>query len=218
MLNIYLISTRHHEIGRCNSDELYHIIETINPEVIFEEMPPTCFDDYYIFKSRENLESNAINKYIQHHKIYQKPVDSENIPSEEFFKSMEKVNKKVEGLIDYNGFTYRNLTDSNRLNTTQYGFKYLNSLECININKGIYEAIENGLQKINNAELIQTFNLWKEINSARENTMLQNIYSYSQTNKYDRAIFFLGAAHRASMIEKIQEFQKNETLKLNWIV
>jgi hypothetical protein len=218
MHNIYLVCTRHEELGKCNSDELYHIMERINPELIFEEMPPTYFDKYYIEKSHKNLESNAINRYILNNKIYQKPVDSENIPSEEFFKSMEKVHKSVEGLIDYNGFTYRNLTDKHRLNTVQYGFNYLNSLECININKGIYEAIENGLQKINNDELIQTFNLWKEINSARENTMLQNIYSYSQRNNYDRAIFFLGAAHRGSIIEKIKEFQKNETVKLNWIM
>ena len=217
MINVCLISTRHEGIDICNSDELYQIIEHINPDVIFEEIPPTFFDKFYIEKSRANSESDAINKYIQHYKIEHIPVDSDDIPTDEFFKSLENLHKKIEGLIDYNGFNYRKLTDQNRLNTAQYGFKYLNSIECININKGIYEAIENGLQTIKDEELIQTFNHWKTINSIRENTMLQNIYRYSQTQNYERAIFLLGAAHRGSIIEKIKEFQNNETVKLNWI-
>jgi hypothetical protein len=217
MHNIYLISTRHEELGKCNSNELCDIIEQINPNVIFEEIPPSCFDEYYKYKSRQNLESNAIKRYMLKNKIEQIPVDSDNIPSDEFFKSLEKLYKKVEGLIDYNGFMYGKQSDNNRFNTAQNGFKYLNSMECININKGIYEAIENGLQTIKDEELIQTFNHWKEINSMRENTMLQNIYRHSKAHRYDRAIFLLGAAHRGSIIDKIQEFNNNETVKLNWI-
>ena len=34
---IVLISTVHQEIGKCNSEELYKIIESINPDVIFLE-------------------------------------------------------------------------------------------------------------------------------------------------------------------------------------
>jgi hypothetical protein len=218
MQNIYLVSTRHEELGKCNSDELYHIIEQINPEVIFEEMPRTWFDEYYILNSREKLESKAIKRYILYNKIEHKPVDSDNIPSEEFFKSLEKLHKKVEGLTDYNGFKYRKLTDRNRLNTDQLGFKYLNSIECININKEIYEAIENGLLKINNDELIQIFDTWKEINNSRENTMLKNIYEYSSVHNYNKAIFTVGGAHGGPIIEKTIEYQKTEKTKLNWIL
>ncbi|MCG9880409.1 MAG: hypothetical protein MH472_07410 [Bacteroidia bacterium] len=214
---MYLISTRHESLGKCNSDELCHIIEQINPNVIFEEIPPSNFDEYYKHKSRQNLESNAIKRYILNNKIKQIPVDSNNIPSDEFFKSLEKLHKKVEGLIDYNGFNYRKLTDRNQLKTDQFGFKYLNSIECINTNKGIYESIENGLQTIKDEALIQTFNLWKEINSSRENIMLQNIYKYSEAHSYDRAIFLLGAAHRESFIEKTKENNLKCDIKINWI-
>jgi len=50
MQNVILISTEHLDSGKCNSDELLKIIETINPEVIFEEQPnddkyTTCYTD-----------------------------------------------------------------------------------------------------------------------------------------------------------------------------
>lgn len=50
MYNIILIGTAHIENGQCNSDELYKIIESINPDVIFEEMPSSHFNVYYATK------------------------------------------------------------------------------------------------------------------------------------------------------------------------
>ena len=47
MNNITLICTVHEEKGICNINELYKIIERINPEIIFEEINPSAFDEYY---------------------------------------------------------------------------------------------------------------------------------------------------------------------------
>ena len=69
MYNITLISTRHDEVGKCNSNELYKIIESINPELIFEEIPPSYFDKYYIDRSCNNLETDTINKYLETHDV-----------------------------------------------------------------------------------------------------------------------------------------------------
>jgi hypothetical protein len=217
MYNITLISTRHDSLGKCNSIELFKIIEHIKPEVIFEEIPPAFFDEYYLDKSRSSLETDAIKKYIQNYKVEHILVDSDDLPSEEFFKDHKYMLERIEGLTDINGFTYRNLVDTNKLNIERFGFKYLNSIDSININKEIYNAIKNGLQKINNDRLIQTFKSWKDINEMRENHMLQNIYSYSKKHSYERAIFTIGAAHRNSIIEKLSGFQKNEKVKINWI-
>ena len=38
MYNITLICTAHKEVGKCNSVELYKIIEEFKPEIIFEEL------------------------------------------------------------------------------------------------------------------------------------------------------------------------------------
>lgn len=218
MYNISLVCTRHAEAGKCNSDELYKIFEHINPEVIFEEIPPTFFDKYYLEKSRRNLESDTINRYIENHKIDHIPVDSDDLPSEEFFRDHKYMMKKIEGLIDINGFTYRNLIDINVSYSEKYGFKYLNDIINININDEINRAIENGLQAINNDKFFQTFKIWKDIIDKRENQMLQNIYRYSQEHPYNRAVFTIGASHRKSIIEKISECQKTEKVKLNWIL
>ena len=47
MNNITLISTMHSEGGKCTSDELFKIIESIKPEVIFEEISIDISDKIY---------------------------------------------------------------------------------------------------------------------------------------------------------------------------
>jgi len=47
MYNITLICTSHRNAGKCNSKELYRIIETINPEIIFEELSYMDFNKTY---------------------------------------------------------------------------------------------------------------------------------------------------------------------------
>lgn len=216
MYDITLISTRHDEVGNCNSNKLYKIIESVNPEVIFEEIPPSYFDRYYISRTRRNLETDTINWYLETHSIEHIPVDSDDVPSESFFEKYGEMMKRVEGLTDINGFNYRTLIDNNRSYIEMYGFRYLNSVHSISHNDGIREAVEKGLEKINNDKLSETYKLWSDVIEKREHEMLQNIYRYSKEHSYDRAVFTLGAGHRKSIIEKIRDYGKNELLKLNW--
>ena len=216
MYNITLVCTRHDEVGHCNSNELYKIIENINPEIIFEEMPLSFFDHYYISKTRNNLETDTINRYLKSHEVKNIPVDSDNVPAESFFQDHQYMLKRIEGLADINGFNYRNFTDRNRDYVAMYGFKYLNSIHCMNITSEITDAIDKGLQKLNNDKLLQTDKLFKDVNEKRENVMIQNIYNYSKAHSYDRAIFTIGAGHRKSILKKLQDYESNETLRLNW--
>jgi hypothetical protein len=216
MYNITLICTRHSELGACNSTELFKIIERIKPDLIFEEIPPSYFNKYYITKIQSNLETDTINKYVETHNIKHIPVDSDNLPYESFFQDHKNMLERIEGLADINGFNYRTLTDTNRINIKIYGFRYLNSIQCVNYNNAIYSAIEKGLQNINDEKLFQTYNLWKDINEKRENVMLQNIYSYSKEQCYDKAIFTIGSGHRKTISLKIEEYKNQENLKLNW--
>jgi hypothetical protein len=79
MYNITLIATEHKESGKCNSDELYKIIESINPEVIFEE--ETNDEKYHKYYNEENsfksLEIQCIIKYLKKYNIKKIPVDIE---------------------------------------------------------------------------------------------------------------------------------------------
>jgi len=47
MYNIIILFSFHMERGKCNSNELYRIIEKIQPEIIFEELPYDVFEIIY---------------------------------------------------------------------------------------------------------------------------------------------------------------------------
>ena len=69
---------------------------------------------------------------------------------------------------------------------------------------------------LNKNQLLHIHKLFYEEQDTRENAMLREIYDYSKGNSYDKAIFMLGAGHRKSIIQKIQECETKEKLKLNW--
>lgn len=216
MHKITLICTRHNSLGLCNHSALYRIIETIKPQVIFEELPSSEFDNFYTTKQKSTLESETIIEYKKKHSVTQVLVDSNNIPSNEFFTKYEQLIRSVEGRIDENGFTFRQLTDQHKSYTELYGFNYLNNKSCSIINTALYNTIEATLEVLQNEDLNTIFNNWKNTNSERENYMLNCIYDYCQTNNFSQAIFLIGSAHRQSIINKISDFQQSKPIKLNW--
>ncbi len=211
MYDITLICTVHKESGICNLYELYKIIGKINPEVIFEEMPPIAYDAYYKDKTRNNLETDTINKYLETHQIEHIPVDYFNIPAS-FFKDNDYMHKRIETI----SFEYRSLIDTHSSYVRQYGFKYLNSIYCNNLQNELYKSMTKALEKINDDKLFQTYKLWNDVIEKREIEIINNIYSYSEKHKYNRGLFFIGAAHRESIINKIQKHPGMEYITLNW--
>ena len=216
MYNITLIGTRHREDDFCTSNELYKIFEVISPDVIFEEMPPSYFDKYYVTKVRKNLESDAVLKYLENHNIQHIPVDSDDIPSDAFFKDLEYMYNRIEKLTEINGFNYRKFSDMSSMYIRKYGLLYANSDDSITIQNKIQDSMEKGLQVINDEKLYQTYQKWLKINEKRENEMLQNIYNYSKENTFSNAIFMIGFAHRKSIMQKITEFEDKSEIKINW--
>jgi hypothetical protein len=63
MTRVSVVCTVHEETGYANVLELRAILERIQPEVIFLEVPPPAFDDYYENCSQQNLESMAVRQY-----------------------------------------------------------------------------------------------------------------------------------------------------------
>jgi len=63
---------------------------------------------------------------------------------------------------------------------------------------------------------LNTYKLFYEDVDNREKAMLQNIYNYSIGNHYNQAVFLIGAGHRKSIIEKIEDCKKQQQLNLNW--
>ena len=80
MNNITLISTNHSESGRCNSAELFKIIESLRPEVIFEEMPSKLHslvysDSFPALPDDAPLELKCVKNYLQKYDVKNIPVD-----------------------------------------------------------------------------------------------------------------------------------------------
>lgn len=215
MINITLISTRHEELGKCNAYELNKIFERVKPDIIFEEIPPRYFHEYYVQMRRANLETDAIKIYLSNHQIEHLPIDANDIDIELFHKNFVKVHKKIWGLADNIGFSYRSLTDLNVRLTAQYGFEHLNSEHCCKIYREINETVEIGLLKINDKKLIQTNQLLENINEYRENRMVSNMYTHIKTNCYSNVIFTIGAFHRESIMQKIVTLQNASPLNIN---
>jgi pheromone shutdown protein TraB len=204
-------------MGSCNSFELHKIIEKINPEIIFEELSKSNYDNIYKAQSLITVESNAIKLYLQSHSIEHIPVDTFNLP------------------ISYDenvGLMLRSLTDSPRSESIQLrrfldhqaslmyhgGFNFLNSDQNDEFMERIHNQREKILNIISVEWLFMIANLEKEVIDKRENVIIDNIYIYSEEHVYNQAILFIGAGHRKAMIKKIEERKAQEKIKINWIL
>jgi len=213
MHKVTLISTEHRETGECNSDELLKIIKTIKPDIIFEEEPN---DKHYLsYYNNENtfnsLEVKTIKKYKVNHEIIHIPIDKQ-INELVSIHYQDVLNKEFK-----QNNNYKLLIKEHCTLRDNHGFAYLNSTRCMNLFEKIKREEE---QIIANSEfeekLIKYYNLFHQELDFREMTMLQNICSFSKLNNFERAIFFLGFAHRKSIKEKILNNKFNEDLKIDW--
>lgn len=240
MYNITLIASNHTEKGKCNSDELYKIIQAINPEVIFEEIPTFIFDMFYRGKCHFNefhkvlkyklphnvldridtlplsetpLEVNCIRKYLQNHNIKNIPVDI--VTDSEISTNMEM----MFGEFYKNDDVYKKLVDECKLLTEQRGFDYLNSKNYLDLDEKMKirekQLIETNC--LNKNELLRIYELsFKEIIVDREIAMLRNIYNYSKENVYNQAVFLIGARHKKSIMERIIKYDEASEIKVIW--
>jgi hypothetical protein len=208
MHKITFVSTVHQELGKCNADELHNIIVKISPEVIFLEALDATYSNYekYLFSSfgvcHKKLEINAIQQYNCNTSFKYVPV-LDNGLSDAFEKKYSSVCERTE---------FQKLLDNfNSLAGTR-GFQFLNSAESISIQEemrllGDRLLNDSGLNKAANEDI-----------DAYENSMIRNIYSYCSKSQFDRAIFMCGVAHRKSIIEKVEKFNNQGEMRLNWVI
>ncbi len=206
MYNITLICTVHSEIGKCNSRELYKIIEEFKPEIIFEELSLSAYNECYGIQNRYTVETSAIKMYFLNHKIEHIQVVGSELPKD--------IDCKFEILTKYE--YYRNLIDTLTSLEEKYGFQFLNSEQCDELFEKI-TTLEKLILKDNDDKILSRIYQWSnETIDTYENEIIKNIYHYSSENKYNTALMFIGAAHRKSIVQKIQEYDRTEKFKLNW--
>lgn len=209
MYSITLISTMHSERGKCNADELLKIIESIAPDVIFEELPPDLFNILYKtnkFLDSEPPEVKAVKRYLLNHNINNFPVDIPfNIELSNEIDFMFNTFKK------YN--VYKEIEDEESKLIKIYGFDFLNSKKCEDLceKKRIkeIELMENIMHK---DILLRIHKSFCEEQDKREYAWIQNIYNYSTENQFSQALLLTGSGHRKSLGQKIEK----DNLGLNW--
>jgi hypothetical protein len=204
--SITLISSVHKEIGQCNSKELYKIIESINPDVIFLEAFENSYSKYHqmVFSQfgvyQERLEIKALQAYSQNYTFEYVPVLDIGL-SDEFEKKITIVSENTD---------YQKILDNYISLETDYGFQFLNSKKQVALQEEMRE-LENRI--IDNKTMKQKAN---ESIDEYEHSMLRNIYSFCKQKSFNKAIFMCGAGHRKTITQKIVEYETKEALKLNW--
>ncbi len=218
MFNITLIFTRHKECGNCNSMELHKLIEKICPEIIFEELSFSHYDESYKEKTLITLETNAIKKYLQNHKIEHIPVDTYNLPNS-YYKDLDCMyNRILNNNKIIESHDLRNLLDNQSLLISQNGFNYLNSNQNDELFENFNILKERTLNTINDENLFRIDSLGKEVIEKREYEIITNIYNYSKEHIYNQALLFIGSGHRKSIIKKIEQYKMQGKIKLNWML
>ena len=72
------------------------------------------------------------------------------------------------------------------------------------------------IEHLNDKILFDTYKSWQLVTDNRDNEMVKNIYHYSENHCYNNAIFIIGAEHRKSILDKIQEYERKNEFKINW--
>ena len=213
MYNITLICTHHSEFGKCNSDELYKIIESIKPDIIFEELTQDLFDRFY----KENKipfeppEVKSVKRYIKNHTTSHIPVDinvSDTLTTREINYMFNTVGKY---------HVYSKLEGDQKELAFQEGYVFLNSKKS----EELFEekkSIEKSLieSQINKNQLSRIRELFYEEQHKREHEIIKNIYNYSEKIAYNQALLLLGSGHRKTIFEKIKKYESENHVKLNW--
>lgn len=210
MIQVSLIGTVHAENGRASLAELGMLLELLQPDVIFAEIPTANLADY-LDGSQGNLESAAVARYRKHRPVDVVPVDLSK-PSDEFFRNSSEMFKKVERT----SAEYRRLMDQNSLDTRDRGFPYLNSDLCAQAWAGIYDEVQATVEWIGDATLRQTYALWSEIHDRRETGMLANINDYCIRGALSHGALLVGAAHRKAIIQKVHEQRGAGASRVSW--
>lgn len=219
MHDITLNCTVHNEGGRCNPEELCEVIKQIKPDIIFEELSYSNFDEFYHRQTqRHTLETDAIKKYLSDYDIKHIPVDTYS-PPKYYHEQLDRLyNKVVRSNMIPDCRRLQNMLDDNVALMGRGGLSYLNSALNNERMKAVSILTDQILEVIANEELFRIRELEKEVIEKREIEMLANIYAYSEKHAFNKALFLIGCGHRESIIKKIAKSHATQELNFTWVV
>lgn len=191
---------------------LLAILERIQPEVVFAEIPRTHIGAWRD-GSHGTIESVAAARYADTRSIDVVPVDSPE-PQNSLFRDWQELSRVIERTSP----VYRRLVDLNTDRMCTGGFAYLNSDVCIQAWVDIYREEQETIEYIGNPRLRDINARVRDLNERRDLEMLRNIRAYCASTAQRCGAFLVGAAHRKSLIEKIRAADAAATARIEWDV
>lgn len=206
---VYILSSFHIEYGKCNSIELFKIIEQLQPDVIFEELSIDVFNLIYSEGYMPmSLEAITVKNYLKNYHIQHIPVDTYDFNEKDLFIDFEIVlNRSLE---------YTEMFKYQALMIFRYGYDFLNSTDCDELIDKMRMTEEKVLADINDIKLINQYKSEQIVHNKREDIIIQNIYNYSDQHPFKKAVLICGVEHRKSIMEKIEENKMKVVTQLNW--
>jgi hypothetical protein len=211
MPEVVLLCSVHKEHGRASSSELIRILERIEPEVMFQEIPYFEFVEKDPSRIKKILELRAIAKYMEHHNVRQLPVDT--------FDRSSFDDSKFDRVFDWmaqNSQDFRSLMDDIEILEYTRGFEYLNSRLNDSNHHRIDAIVTKALKELNDERLLMAYDDWNIHNSKRDDAMISNVYKFCRETNFNKGVFLFGSGHRQSLIKKIQLVKKTEKIRVNW--
>jgi pheromone shutdown protein TraB len=209
MKNITLVCTVHKENGAANASNLYKILDQLQPEVIFLEVTP---DDFKNYNTTPGLEPKAVLEYKRTLDVTLIPVDLKIID-----KNIHTKFQRLFEVIDaHSTIEYQKKDKDIQKRVYESGFFYLNSDQCSKDHAELNRQDFKTVRKVNDPEITELYEYWISMISLRESEMINGIYEYSRDNAFQKAVFLVGAAHRDSMITKIEESSNYNPTNIEW--
>jgi hypothetical protein len=215
MPKLVLVSTAHRENGLCNVDALLRILREIQPEVIFEEVRPSDFDPHRTDGVNGRLEAQAIARYIQSNRAARVPVDRYEMSTD----SAKSFSRELFAALDHiedRSPEYGRLRDAELRRTYEEGFCFLNSPDytslCARLNSIEDEIILDSGQPV----WIHALNLWRSLNSRREQEMVGVIYDFCKAHAFEVGVFLAGAAHQNGVLRQVDSFALTHPGVIAW--
>jgi hypothetical protein len=211
-MRISLIGTYHAEYGAVTVSALLAILERIQPEVVFAEIPRTHMRAWRD-GSHGTVESIAVARYADTHSIDVVSVDSPE-PDDSFFQGWDEVTRAIERTSP----EFRRLMDLNTDRICRGGFAYLNSDEHIQTCADIQREERETIEYIGILRLCDIYAEVRDVIERRELEMLANIRAHCASTAQACGAFLVGAAHRKSIIEKLRLAGETSIPNIVWDV
>lgn len=211
MGRVTLVCTVHHEIGKCNVQELVKILVAVGPQVIFEEIRPDDFESFYTDESKCTVEIRAIKEYLKGRKARQVPVDDYETP-EGFGPYM----RALDDFVESRSSAYCNAMDEMHKQQAELGFSYLNSSAFASSIKESERLYQEAVSTYGNDLARSKLSEWNDHTRKRESSMLGNIYRFCLQTNFTEAVFLVGAGHMSGIKKGIERYAKDQPNLVCW--